>query len=134
MSDQEAGRRCAQPAGGAYAPEPVPVSALPSAHQAQVGVSGSFTASHFPPEGGDLHSHTWHVTAWFDAPTRADGRCYLAALDALLDGWNGSILPADLAWCEDIARAVGALVNCVAVEVRRPDDRIHGRWPSPWPL
>ena len=93
----------------------------------QIGVSGSFTAMHYAPEGGEPHQHTWHPTAWFETPERSDGRCYLASLDALLAGWEGKTLPADMAWCEDLATAILQLANCVAVEVMRPEDRIHGR-------
>lgn len=97
------------------------------------GVFGSFTAQHRLPNGpvpgdGELHSHTWEVTAWFTQTKRQDARTYRAALDALLASWDGQVLPDDLAWGEDIAFAVGRLNCCVEVEVRRHADRLHARW------
>lgn len=92
------------------------------------GVSGKFSATHDCPDGGAPHQHEWHVTAWFETPCRADARCHLAALDTVLASWNGTHLPAELAWGEDIAFAVGRLVNCVEVVVSRPDERMHARW------
>jgi hypothetical protein len=92
-----------------------------------IGVSGSFTAAHRCAEP-ELHVHRWHVTAWFDCPTRIDARLHKAGLDMLLAGWEGKPLPVDLEWNEDIARAVGTLVNCVEVEVRRDAEGIHARW------
>ena len=91
------------------------------------GVSGSFTASHVCGEP-DAHEHTWDVEAWFETPARADARCYQAMLDALLGSWNGKLLPKEYEWGEDMARAIGRLVNCVEVVVRRDAERIHARW------
>ena len=91
-----------------------------------IGVSGSFTAAHICGEP-ELHIHRWDVTAWFDAPERVDARCHKAALDTLLASWADKPLPPHLEWNEDIARAVGTLVGCVEVEVRR-DEGIHARW------
>jgi hypothetical protein len=91
------------------------------------GVSGKFTAEHRSPEG-DIHEHTWAVLAWFACPARCDARCQRAALDTILASWDGTLLPDELAWGEDIARTVGTLVNCVEVVVTRDDERIHARW------
>lgn len=91
------------------------------------GVSGSFTALHRCAEA-ELHQHTWHITAWFQTPARADARCYKAALESMLGHWNGKPLPADMEWGEDIARTIGKLVNCVEVVVSRPDEHILARW------
>lgn len=96
---------------------------------ALTGVSGKFRATHHDPLGLlEPHEHEWEVTAWFKAPGRADARCFKAALQTVLDLWDGTALPPDMAWGEDIARAVSVLANCVEVEVRRPDEGIHARW------
>lgn len=105
-------------------------SLAPADNRALVGVSGSFRAWHDDPLGLEgRHEHVWEVTAWFAPPNRVDARCYLAALRTLLERWNGTVLPPEMAWNEDIARVVGTLANCVEVEVRRPDAGIHARVP-----
>lgn len=95
-----------------------------------LGISGEFTASHYSPEGDCPHEHTWKVLAWFDPPARVDARLYRAAVHAMLQNWNGTLLPHHLMWGEDIARAVGTLNNCVEVIVSREDEGIHARWPA----
>lgn len=94
-----------------------------------IGVAGSFTAAHRCAEP-ELHVHRWHVMAWFEPPARVDARLYQAALDMLLKGWEGRPLPVEVEWQEDLARAVGTLVNCVEVQVSRPDDNVYTRWLS----
>lgn len=91
------------------------------------GVSGHFSAAHRSSDGV-LHGHTWKVTAWFKTPGRADATCYKASLDALLRTWDHSELPEHLSWAEDIAAAVGNLVNCVEVTVSRDLEGFHARW------
>lgn len=93
-----------------------------------LGISGKFTATHNCPEGGNPHDHEWHVTAWFKNNFRSDARCYLAMIDTLLARLDGTFLPNDLSWGEDIARQLAITVNCMEVEVSRPVDRIHARW------
>lgn len=92
------------------------------------GVSGHFSAAHRDQETGEIHGHTWLVTAWFKTPHRSDARCLKAALDAMLTVWDHTLLPDDLVWGEDIARAIGVLANVVEVEVSRPTEGFHARW------
>lgn len=97
------------------------------------GVSGHFSAAHHGPEGDPLrqsgiHGHTWVVTAWFRSDRGSDARCFKAALDSLLKLWDHSLMPPELAWGEDIARAVGTLANCVEVTVSREAEGFHARW------
>ena len=94
-----------------------------------IGVEGSFTASHVCAEG-EPHSHTWRVRAKFLVAPRTDARCYRAALDHMLASWQGTQLPPELDWSEDIARAVYTLANCARVHVWRDDERIHVWWPA----
>lgn len=93
-----------------------------------IGVSGHFSAAHRDVTTGALHGHTWHVLAKFDVPCRANAICHKAALDALLKHWDHTELPENLAWGEDIAAAVGCLVNCVEVEVSRPAEGFYAWW------
>lgn len=93
-----------------------------------IGVSGHFSAAHRDQETGEIHGHTWHVLAKFEPPNRVDSRCYKAALNALLALWDHKILPDELAWGEDIARAVGTLANCVEVEISRPAEGFYAWW------
>lgn len=91
------------------------------------GISGHFSATHRSPEG-QLHGHTWHVTAWFKNSYRGDARCFQAAFDRLLARFDHSELPDDLSWGEDIARQIAVIGSCDEVEVSRPAERIHARW------
>ena len=91
------------------------------------GVSGHFSAAHKSTDGV-LHGHTWQVLAWFKTPGKVDAACYKASLDALLRSWDHGELPDHLSWAEDIAAAVGKLVNCVEVVVSRPLEGYHARW------
>lgn len=93
-----------------------------------IGVSGHFSAAHRDKDTGEIHGHTWHVLAKFEPPCRANINCYQAALKTLLATWDHKELPDDLAWSEDIARAVGGLVNCVEVEVSRPAEGLYAWW------
>lgn len=92
------------------------------------GVSGTFCANHRDRETGEIHPHTWEVMAWFEHRHQVDARCDKAMLDNVLSAWDRKILPDELAWGEDIARAIGTLVSCVEVIVSRPRDGLHARW------
>lgn len=75
-----------------------------------------------------MHGHTWKVTAWFKNDCRFDARCQQSALRTLLAEWDHSLLPDNLAWGEDIARAVAILCGVVEVEVSREAEGLHARW------
>lgn len=96
---------------------------------ALITVWGSFTASHLCAEP-EPHVHKWNVKAKFRVRPHTDARCYLAMLDAILASWEGKQLPPEIEWNEDIARAVGSLVNCVYVEVKRDRERLGAEWPA----
>lgn len=94
-----------------------------------IGVSGYFSAAHKDRDTGDIHGHTWKVTAKFETcEAPKDARLYKASLDALLKQWDHKTLPDKLAWAEDIAKAVGTLQNCVEVEVARPLEGLYAWW------
>lgn len=93
----------------------------------EAGVTSHFSAAHRSPEG-EMHGHSFQVTAWFTNDDRRDIRCMKAALDTMVSQWDHKELSADLSWGEDIARAVGTLANCVEVLVSRPLEGFHARW------
>jgi hypothetical protein len=93
-----------------------------------IGINGSFRASHVCAEG-EPHFHDWEFEARFLVGPRTDARCYRASVDALANHWNGTQLPPELDWGNDLARAIGALTNCVWVHVWRTEERIHAYWP-----
>ena len=97
---------------------------------ARIMVCGSFTAIHSCVEGHP-HQHEWHVTAWFNAPVRADARLHRAALDTMLARLEGTTLPVGADWNEDIAKQIGLLCSCVKVRVWRQADRLGCEWRPP---
>jgi len=103
---------------------------MPTSSNVEVltGVSGHFSAAHRDFATGEMHGHTWLVTAWFKPPYRSDARRHKTDLDRLLATWDHTTMPDDLARGEDIARAVATLDNVVEVEIRRPTEGFHARW------
>lgn len=93
-------------------------------------VSGSFAAFHSCVEDVP-HQHTWHVTAWFRPAQRTDARLYLATLDTVLAGWEGTTLPSLLDWNEDIVARLAEFDDCVKVRVWRETDRLGAEWSKP---
>jgi len=94
----------------------------------ETGVSGEFRASHDDPRKlQPRHWHTWLVEAWF--PAGSDARDWLAELDRVLARLDGTHLEPEFAWNEPLARLIGeTMLDCVEVVVRRPGERLHGRW------
>lgn len=96
------------------------------------GVTGVLSCAHEPVNagifGGELHGHSYEVTAWFANDDQADVRVFQASLTMLLAQWDHKILPEELSTAEAIAKAIGVLAKCVEVEVRRPLERIHAKW------
>jgi hypothetical protein len=96
------------------------------------GVGGVLSCAHEPVNadifGGELHGHSYEVTAWFHNDEGADARVFQASLNTLLKLWDHKVLPPEMATAEGIARAVGTLGKCMEVEVRRPLERLHARW------
>ncbi len=92
------------------------------------GVGGIFSAAHRDITSGQLHGHTWEVTAWFDG-----GGCAVQlqhALSVALSEVDHTLLPENLAWGEEIAAWVGDKLKhlgCIRVDVSRPLERIFAR-------
>lgn len=85
------------------------------------GVGGHFCAAHRDRASGALHGHTWEVEAWFDDGDARDRGTQLASTLANLDH---SELPDRLAYGEQIAEHLLALLGAQKVLVRRPAERI----------
>ena len=91
------------------------------------GVGGIFSAAHQPPEGGDLHGHSYEVIAWFEAGQ--DARVLQSRLAAALEAFDHKVLGPETASGESIAERIGlSLAGCRQVDVRRPLERIYARW------
>ena len=91
------------------------------------GVGCTFSAAHHPPEGGELHGHSYEVTAWFEAGE--DARVLQARLAAAIEPLDHKVLPPELASGEAMAEHVGrSLDGCFEVEISRPLERMYARW------
>lgn len=98
------------------------------------GVGGVLSCAHEPINadifGGEMHGHSYEVTAWFANDDGADVRMFKKAFETLLATMDHKTLPPELATGEAIARRFGLLAKCVKVEVRRPLERIYAEWRS----
>ena len=94
------------------------------------GVGAYFSAAHRDKLTGDLHGHSYEVIAWHECEHGNDAENLREHLRKLCEGlFDHKELPPELAWGEDIARAILhlSLPSCVAVEVRRPIERFYAR-------
>jgi len=92
----------------------------------RTGVGAVLCAAHRSVEG-QLHGHTWEITAWF--PSGADAFELQRLLVGFLAQWDHAELPAHLSRGEHLAAAIGqSLSMCVQVDVSRPPERIFARW------
>jgi len=90
----------------------------------ETGASCVFCAAHTNPDG-QVHGHSYEVTAWF---SRREVLSAQRELAALLSEVDHGVLPARLSLAEDLAAWVlVSLPECVAVEVRRPLEGVHAR-------
>lgn len=100
------------------------------------GVGAVLSASHRDQQTGQIHGHTWEITAWFRYDgTDKDVRQY--QLNKVVDRLDHRCLPDRIAWGESLARHIGLTMpygyadgdpSCIAVEVRREPERIYARW------
>ncbi len=88
-------------------------------------VWADLTAWHTDPIMGEgRHSHTWRVTAFFNAEPFRDGRSLKASLSLILAAWEGQDLPPELWAAEDLAAAVLQLhgnADCIGVRIEREE-------------
>ena len=91
------------------------------------GVGGIFSAAHQPPEGGDVHGHSYEVIAWFAAGE--DARVLQARLAAVLEPLDHRVLAANWRRARRSPSMIGRnLAGCRQVDVSRPLERIYARW------
>ena len=93
------------------------------------GSSAVVSAAHRDTEG-NLHGHTWEVTAWW--PEGEDGLKLQQRLQQYLKVFDHTVLGDDVAWGEALAKSVLIGLKCVRVEVRRPLERLYAmvEWAS----
>lgn len=90
--------------------------------QVLTGTSAVISAAHRARDG-NLHGHTWEVTAW-----RAEGQdavVFQKSLQDYLAIFDHTVLGDDCAWGEALAKAVLIGLDCVRVEVSRPLEKLY---------
>lgn len=92
------------------------------------GVGASLHASHDDPSGElPRHWHSWEIIAWF--PYLIDARIRRAQVDKNIAELQGSHLPREIAWAENLAEYLaGRMLGCVEIEIRRPGEQFYAKW------
>ena len=86
------------------------------------GAGSFFCAAHKDAEG-NLHGHTWEVTAWwFGAPDVVKKQ---ATLNAALKEFDHTVLDNSIAWGEKLGQELIRKLNCQKVEISRPLERLY---------
>ncbi len=95
--------------------------------QSLTGAGWYFSASHRDPVRKELHGHSYEVTCWWPAEPPRDAMVLQEMVKTVLKaGFDHKTLPDDMTRSEDIARAVGSLLDgCVRVDISRPAERLH---------
>lgn len=89
------------------------------------GAGWYFSASHNDPVRKELHGHSYEVMAWWPVAPHRDALCLQLTLRDVLKGFDHKTLPPELSRAEDIARAIGGLMDgCVRVDIKRPAERL----------
>ncbi len=96
------------------------------------GVGATLIADHRSRDG-QIHGHTWEITAWFEYRSGSDAKCLRFVLERILEPYQGKCLPDRIAWGEDLARHIaleiaGEYRAPVQVDVTRQAERIYARW------
>lgn len=86
------------------------------------GAGSFFCAAHKDAEG-NLHGHTWEVTAWWSGTPDAVER--QAALTAALKEFDHTVLDNGMAWGEKLGQALIRKLDCQKVEISRPLERLY---------
>ena len=91
-----------------------------------IGVRCVVSAAHRNPEG-QLHGHSWHVTAWF--PAGDDALVLQDRLRRACEPFDHADLCHDLARSEALAEAIAdALPDAVQIDADRPLEGIFVRY------
>lgn len=91
----------------------------------QTGVGILLCCAHADKVTGALHGHTYEAVLWFDGGHNAEklqSECVRICADL-----DHSLLPAPLAWAEDLIPEIMRRTNAVDVEIRRPLERLYAR-------
>ena len=99
---------------------------MPSA----TGVSLPLSAAHRDLDTGQMHGHTWLVTAWWPrepGQRPRDVRHLRAMLQDELAALDHTVLPDHVAWAEDLAEYLLGVLGCSTVEVSRPLEGLYAK-------
>lgn len=89
------------------------------------GVGTVISAAHRSKEGV-MHGHTWEVTCWWeDVPDAVTKQQELVKYLTIFDH---VVLADGVAWGEKLAEAICYGMDCIAVDVNRPLERIYARF------
>ncbi len=108
----------------------------PKQERRLTGVGAVLSASHRDQVTGQVHGHTWEITAWF-IYDGTDQSIRKYQLNEVVDSLDHRCLPDKIAWGEALAKHIGTHMPhgygygdpaCVAVEANRPLERIYARW------
>lgn len=90
------------------------------------GAGWYFSASHRDPVRKELHGHSYEVMAYWPAQPPRDAMVLQWTLRDVLKGFDHKTLPDEMTRAEDIARAIGSLIDgCVRVRLMRPVERLE---------
>lgn len=96
-----------------------------SAREIQTGVGILLRCAHADKVSGAVHGHTYEAVCWFGGKHNAEklqDECARVCADL-----DHTLLPAPLAWAEDLIPEIMRRTNAVDVEIRRPLERLYAR-------
>jgi 6-pyruvoyl-tetrahydropterin synthase len=94
--------------------------------QSLTGAGWYFSASHRDPVRQELHGHSYEVVAYWPTHPPRDAMVLQETLKGVLLGFDHKTLPDEMTRAEDIARAIGSLMDgCVRVRLMRPVERLE---------
>lgn len=91
----------------------------------QTGVGILLCCAHADKITGAIHGHTYEAVCWFAGGHNAEK--LKSECERLLADLDHSLLPAPLAWAEDLIPEIKRRTNAVDVEIRRPLERLYAR-------
>lgn len=91
----------------------------------QTGVGLLLCCAHADKVSGAIHGHTYEAVCWFDGGH--DAEKLKRECERLCADLDHSLLPAPLAWAEDLIPEIKRRTNAVDVEIRRPLERLYAR-------
>ena len=95
---------------------------MPSGLSVLTGAGAVLSAAH-RDRSGNLHGHSWEVTAWWTG--KPDAVAKQAELSSYLSFFDHSVLPQSVSLAEDLAVRVMEDLNCERVDISRPLERVY---------